>query len=71
MLTLHAHEVAHGREVDPVAGAPPQEMKQERHARRGDEQERPGREETHERRCLAAKARRSGTPNGWSVWIGS
>ena len=71
VFLLHAEQVAHGREVQLHAGAPAEEMEEERDTGSGGEQKRPGREKTHERRCLAAKARRRGRPKGWSVVIGS
>ena len=71
MLPLHPSQVAHRGELNPLGGAPAPQVQHEGDARGGREDERPGGEEGHERRWRRANARRSGTPNGWSVRTGS
>jgi hypothetical protein len=65
-LLLGPHEVAHCGELEPRARAPPEQVDEERDGDAGREREVERREEAHARAiaCRAAKARRSGIPNG-------
>ena len=67
MLALGARQVPRGGKVDPRADAPAQQMDEQRHGDAGAEQQIQRREEAHGSCWRAAKARRSGTPNGASV----
>ena len=67
VLALGAQQVADRRKLDLLSRAPAQQMKHERHGRRAGQHQGEGCEKTHGRCWRAANARRSATPNGWSV----
>ena len=67
VFSLGSQDVAYGRELDPHVDPAPQQVQEEWNGRRPRQEQVEWLEEAHGRRWRAAKALRSGTPNGTSV----